>query len=183
MAYRPGTVGQFLPGIEHQLVPVPGIAQGGQLHVYGANMMSGYLRVEAPGVLEAPRSSVGEGWYDTGDVVSVDADGFVRIEGRVKRFAKIAGEMISLETVERIALTAAPEAQHAASSRADETRGEALVLFTTDPDLTRERLLAAAQTLGLPELAVPRVIRLIEELPLLPTGKVDYPRLKSMAMN
>ncbi len=183
MAYRPGTVGQFLPGIEHQLVPVPGIAQGGQLHVHGANMMSGYLRVEAPGVIEPPRSSVGEGWYDTGDVVSVDADGFVRIEGRVKRFAKIAGEMISLETVERIALTAAPETQHAASSRADEARGEALVLFTTDPALTRERLLAAGQELHLPELAVPRVIRVLEELPLLPTGKVDYPRLKTLAMS
>jgi acyl-[acyl-carrier-protein]-phospholipid O-acyltransferase/long-chain-fatty-acid--[acyl-carrier-protein] ligase len=183
MAYRPKTVGQFLPGIEHQLVPVPGIPHGGQLHVRGANLMSGYLRSSAPGVLEAPSSSVGTGWYDTGDVVSVDEDGFVHIEGRVKRFAKIAGEMISLESVERLAQTAAPDALHAASSRLDESRGEALVLFTTDPSLTRDRLLAAAQTLGLPELAVPRLIRLIDELPLLPTGKVDYVQLKTMAMN
>ena len=181
MAYRPGTVGQFLPGIEHQLVPVAGIHQGGQLHVRAANMMSGYLRVEAPGKIEPPRSSLGEGWYDTGDIISVDEDGFVHIEGRVKRFAKIAGEMISLESVERIAQAASPEMQHAASSRADEVRGEALVLFTLDPELSRERLLAAAQSLGLPEIAVPRVILRVDELPLLPTGKVDYLRLKTLA--
>ena len=181
MAYRPGTVGQFLPGIEYQLVPVAGIHQGGQLHVRAANMMSGYLRVEAPGKIEPPRSSLGEGWYDTGDIISVDEDGFVHIEGRVKRFAKIAGEMISLESVERIAQAASPEMQHAASSRADEVRGEALVLFTLDPELSRERLLAAAQSLGLPEIAVPRVIRRVDELPLLPTGKVDYLRLKTLA--
>jgi len=182
MAYRPGTVGQFLPGIEYKLVPVPGITQGGQLHVHGANMMSGYLRVEAPGQLEPPRSSQGEGWYDTGDIVSVDADEFVRIEGRVKRFAKIAGEMISLESVERIAQAASPEMQHAATSRPDEARGEALVLFTLEENLSRERLLAAAQTLGLPEIAVPRTIRRVDELPFLPTGKVDYLRLKALAL-
>ncbi|MEW5838393.1 MAG: bifunctional acyl-ACP--phospholipid O-acyltransferase/long-chain-fatty-acid--ACP ligase [Pseudomonadota bacterium] len=183
MAYRPGTVGQFLPGIEYKLVPVPGITQGGQLHVYGANMMSGYLRVEAPGQIEPPHSSQGAGWYDTGDIVSVDEDGFVRIEGRVKRFAKIGGEMISLESVERIAQAASPEMQHAATSRPDEARGEALVLFTLDENLSRERLLAAAQTLGLPEIAVPRTIRLVDELPLLPTGKVDYVHLKGMAVS
>ncbi len=181
MAYRPGTVGQFLPGIEHKLVPVAGIHQGGQLHVRAPNMMSGYLRVEAPGKIEPPCSSLGEGWYDTGDIISVDEEGFVHIEGRVKRFAKIAGEMISLESVERIAQSASPEMQHAATSRADEARGEALVLFTLDENLSREHLLAAAQTLGLPEIAVPRVIRLVNELPLLPTGKVDYLRLKALA--
>ncbi len=183
MAYRPNTVGQFLPGIEHQLVPVPGIQHGGQLHVRGANLMSGYLRSSAPGVLEPPVSSVGTGWYDTGDIVSTDEDGFVRIEGRVKRFAKIGGEMISLESVERITSTASPEFAHAASSRVDEIRGEALVLFTTDATLTRERLLAAAQQLGQPELAIPRQIIPLDELPLLPTGKVDYVRLKTMAIN
>lgn len=181
MAYKPGTVGQFLPGIEHRLVPVPGIDSGGQLHVRGANLMSGYLRSSAPGVIEAPRSSVGEGWYDTGDVVSIDAEGFLRIEGRVKRFAKIGGEMISQESVERIAVHASPDFIHAASSRTDDIRGEALVLFTTDPNLSRERLLNAAQQLGQPELAVPRVIRVVDALPLLPTGKVDYVTLKNMA--
>lgn len=181
MAYRAGTVGQFLPGVEHRLVPVAGIERGGQLHVRGSNVMSGYLRSDAPGRLEPPATELGEGWYDTGDIVSVDEDGFVRIEGRVKRFAKIAGEMISLEVVERMAQTARPEAQHAASSRPDAARGEALVLFTTASDLTREALLSAAQALRLPELAVPRIIRTLDELPLLPTGKFDYVTIKGMA--
>ncbi|MDD3609290.1 MAG: bifunctional acyl-ACP--phospholipid O-acyltransferase/long-chain-fatty-acid--ACP ligase [Halothiobacillaceae bacterium] len=181
MAYRAGTVGQILPGIEHRLVPVPGIERGGQLQVRGPNVMSGYLRSDAPGVLEPPVTELGEGWYDTGDVVSIDADGFVRIEGRVKRFAKIAGEMISLEVVERMAQAANPTAQHAATSRPDAARGEALILFTTDRQLTRETLLGAAQQLHLPELAVPRIIRVVDELPMLPTGKVDYLTLKARA--
>ncbi|MCC4114344.1 bifunctional acyl-ACP--phospholipid O-acyltransferase/long-chain-fatty-acid--ACP ligase [Aromatoleum toluclasticum] len=174
MAYRSGTVGQFLPGLHVHLVPVPGIAQGGMLYVSGPNLMSGYLRVEAPGVLQAPASTAGEGWYETGDVVDIDDDGFVRIVGRVKRFAKIAGEMVSLEAVEKLAAATVPAAQHAASTQADAAKGEALVLFTSDRGLTRERLLAAARESGVPELAVPRKIVPVEALPLLGTGKIDY---------
>jgi acyl-[acyl-carrier-protein]-phospholipid O-acyltransferase/long-chain-fatty-acid--[acyl-carrier-protein] ligase len=181
MAYRTGTVGQFLPGIAHQLVPVPGIERGGLLHVKGPNLMSGYLRASAPGVLEPPASELGAGWYATGDIVEVDAEGFVRIQGRVKRFAKIAGEMISLEAVERIALAASPGAAHGASSQPDPQRGENLVLFTTEPNLTREQLQQAARNGGFPELAVPRKLVYLAELPLLGTGKTDYVRLKQMA--
>ncbi len=181
MAYRAGTVGQFLPGIAHQLVPVPGIDQGGLLHVKGPNLMSGYLRAEAPGVLEPPASELGAGWYATGDIVTLDPEGFVRIQGRVKRFAKVAGEMISLEVVERIAALASPDFAHAATSQADPQRGENLVLFTTDPALTRERLQQAAQAGGFPELALPRKLVPVPELPLLGTGKTDYVRLKALA--
>ena len=81
--------------------------------------------------------------------MDIDDDGFIHILGRVKRFAKIAGEMISLEVVEKIAVAASPGFQHAASSRPDERRGEAIVLFTTDPSLTRERLQQAAHVAGL----------------------------------
>lgn len=185
MAFRRGTVGQVLPGLHARLEAVPGIAdQGGRrgmLHVSGPNLMSGYLKVDQPGVLQAPVSSMGEGWYETGDVVEIDDEGFVRIVGRVKRFAKIAGEMVSLETVEKLAASASPAGQHAASSRADAAKGEALVLFTTDATLTRDALAAAARGLGLAELAVPRIIVVVDGLPLLGTGKIDHVTLKQRA--
>lgn len=181
MAYRSGTVGQFLPGIEHRIVPVPGIEQGGMLHVRGPNVMSGYLRFEAPGKLQPLRSSLGEGWYDTGDVVSLDEEGFVSIVGRVKRFAKVAGEMVSLEVVERLANQTTPQALHAASTKADGARGEAIVLFTTDGRVTREALSASARELGIPEIAIPRKILRVDAIPLLGTGKVDYVSLKNLA--
>jgi len=181
MAYRTGTVGQLLPGIEAKLVEVPGITRGGMLHVRGPNVMSGYYRYNRPAVLEPPQSSEGMGWYDTGDIVEIDADGFVRIVGRVKRFAKIAGEMVSLEVVEDIARQASPNAQHAASAQVDPGRGETIVLFTTDAALGRECLQTAARDRGAAEIAVPRKIVKVEALPLLGTGKVDYVTLKQMA--
>ncbi|MDR2260876.1 MAG: bifunctional acyl-ACP--phospholipid O-acyltransferase/long-chain-fatty-acid--ACP ligase [Azoarcus sp.] len=181
MAYRRGTVGQFLPNVEYRLQSVPGIARGGLLHVRGPNVMSGYLKADKPGVLQIPASDIGPGWYETGDIADVDDDGFVHIIGRVKRFAKIAGEMVSLETVEKLARSAAPGAQHAASSQPDASKGEALVLFTTDAALDRAALQKAARQTGVSELAVPRKIMHIEALPLLGTGKTDYVTLKRMA--
>lgn len=181
MAYRTGTVGQFLPGIEYQLLPVAGIDQGGMLHVHGPNLMSGYYRFEAPGRLQPPASEAGEGWYETGDVVSVDGEGFVSIVGRVKRFAKVAGEMVSLEVVEKLATQASAGHQHGATTQVDGTRGEAIVLFTTDKALTRDALAEAARRLGINELAIPRKLMTVAELPLLGTGKTDYVTLKRMA--
>jgi acyl-[acyl-carrier-protein]-phospholipid O-acyltransferase / long-chain-fatty-acid--[acyl-carrier-protein] ligase len=180
MACRIGTVGQLVPCMEYSLEHVTGIEQGGALHVKGPNVMKGYLLYDKPGVLQPP-NSIGAGWYATGDIVEVDKDDFVRIRGRVKRFAKIAGEMISLEVVERIAAQSAPGYMHAASSRPDSAKGEAIVLFTTDASLRREGLSAAAKILQAPELAVPRDIRIIDEIPILGTGKTDYLRLKEWA--
>ncbi|GHU32678.1 bifunctional protein Aas [Betaproteobacteria bacterium] len=181
MAFRSGTVGQFLPGIEYQLQAVPGIERGGLLYVRGPNVMSGYLKADNPGVLQTLTSDKGPGWYETGDIVEVDDDGFVRIVGRVKRFAKVAGEMVSLEAVEKLAHAASPGAQHASSSQPDASKGEALVLFTTDAGLDRAALQKTAQQLGMPELAVPKKIVVVKELPLLGTGKTDYVTLKRMA--
>lgn len=181
MACRSGTVGQFLPGIQYHLEPVPGIDRGGLLHVQGPNVMSGYLKVELPGLLQPPASRAGKGWYETGDIVEIDEEGFIRIVGRVKRFAKIAGEMVSLEAVEKLASAASPERLHAASSQPDPGKGEALVLFTTDPQLARESLQRKARELGYPELAIPRKIVLLDPLPLLGTGKMDYVTLKRLA--
>jgi acyl-[acyl-carrier-protein]-phospholipid O-acyltransferase / long-chain-fatty-acid--[acyl-carrier-protein] ligase len=176
MASRTGTVGQIVPGMEYQLEPVPGIENGAVLHVKGPNVMKGYLLHDKPGVVQPPR----DGWYSTGDIVHVDEDGFVHIRGRVKRFAKIAGEMISLEVVERVAAHAAPGFAHAVTTTADAAKGEALVLFTTAPSLPRSELQSAAKSLGVPELAVPRAIKTVAEIPLLGSGKTDYVSLKRM---
>ena len=181
MDYRSGTVGKFLPCIEHRLNPVPGIDKGGMLHVRGPNVMSGYYLFDAPGELQPPSSEAGDGWYETGDVVSIDDDGFVSIVGRVKRFAKVAGEMVSLEVVEKVALQASPGAMHGATTQPDGGRGEAIVLFTTDGALTRDVLVESAKKMGVAEITVPRKIQKVDALPLLGTGKTDYVSLKKMA--
>ncbi|HUQ94865.1 MAG TPA: bifunctional acyl-ACP--phospholipid O-acyltransferase/long-chain-fatty-acid--ACP ligase [Bryobacteraceae bacterium] len=181
MAYRVGTVGQVLPSMEARLVPVEGIERGGRLHVRGPNVMLGYLRHEKPGVIQPPESEFGRGWYDTGDLSAIDPEGFLHILGRLKRFAKVAGEMVSLEVVERIALTASPKHAHAAIARKDPNRGEMLVLFTEDRALQRGQLMEAARSTGAPEVAVPRKIEYIDKLPRLGTGKTDYVTLNSMS--
>lgn len=177
MANKSGSVGNLIPGLEAKLEPVPGITEGALLVVRGPNVMLGYYLYDNPGVIAATT----DGWHSTGDIVSIDEDGFLFIKGRVKRFAKIAGEMVSLESVEAIANHASPSHQHAASTQNDAARGENIVLFTTDPALSRDLLSASAKSLGYPELAIAKKLVLIETLPLLGTGKTDYIRLKTMA--
>ena len=181
LCYRAGTVGRLLPGIEHRVVPVPGIARGGVLHVRGPNLMSGYYLYEEPEQLQPPRSEAGEGWHNTGDIVELDDEGYVTIHGRVKRFAKIAGEMISLEVVERIAYHASRDHHHAATIELVAQSGESTVLFTTDPRLDRITLQRAARELGAQDLAVARRVVHVTALPLLGSGKTDYVQLKTIA--
>ena len=180
LAYRAQTVGWLLPAIEHQLVPVDGIARGGRLHVRGPNIMLGYYLYEQPGVLQPTQSEAGAGWYDTGDVVGIDADGYVTVLGRVKRFVKIAGEMVALEMIERVAQHASPQCQHAATVEIIAGSGESTVLFSTDPNLSRATLQRSAKLLGSQELAVARRIVHVAELPLLGSGKADYVTLKTL---
>jgi acyl-[acyl-carrier-protein]-phospholipid O-acyltransferase/long-chain-fatty-acid--[acyl-carrier-protein] ligase len=180
MACKSGTVGELLPLMEARLEPVEGIEEGGILHVRGPNVMLGYWREAAPCVLEQPRSVFGEGWYSTGDLATIDDDGMVRLLGRMKRFAKIAGEMVSLEVVERIAETASPAAVHAAVIRPDPGRGEMVVLCTQDPNLKRDALQHAARAMGVGEFSVPRRVVYVEKIPLLGTGKKDYPAMTRM---
>lgn len=184
MAYQGGTVGRVLPGITAELIPVPGIESEdyptGRLVVRADNVMLGYLRAENPGVLEPSPVSNGKREYDTGDIVAIDDRGYIRIEGRAKRFAKIAGEMVSLDSVEKMAAVASPEYQHAVTHIEDAKKGEALVLFTSDDKLVRKTLQQAAKKMGLPELAVPRDIRWVEEIPMFASGKVNYPALSEL---
>ena len=177
MANLNGSVGPLVPGLEAKLELIPGIPNGGLLSVRGLNVMMGYYLFDNPGVLKVPE----DGWYNTGDIVEIDAAGFVHIKGRVKRFAKIAGEMVSLEMVETVANMASSAFGHAASTQMDAQRGENVVLFTTDANLKREDLVLAAKQLGVTDLSVARKIVLVEELPLLGTGKTDYVKLKNLA--
>jgi acyl-[acyl-carrier-protein]-phospholipid O-acyltransferase/long-chain-fatty-acid--[acyl-carrier-protein] ligase len=174
-------VGEPVPGVECRLEPVEGIPGAGVLHVRGANVMSGYLLEDRPGEIQPPQSVFGEGFYNTGDVASLDQDGYLHILGRVRRFAKVAGEMVSLELVERVAAAASPDHQHGAMAIPEAGRGETVLLLTEDPRLRREHLLEAARALGAPELAIPRRIVHVEALPLLGSGKKDYVRLRQLA--
>ena len=176
MHFKAGTVGRFMPGMTYELEPVPGIEQGGRLTVSGPNVMLGYLREENPGVLEEPEN----GRYDTGDIVSIDDHGFVTIQGRVKRFAKIAGEMISLSAVESYVNAVWSEHMHAVVSIPDPRRGEQLVLVTEKADASREPLLAYAKDQGIAEIMVPKTIRIVDRMPVLGTGKLDYVGVKNL---
>ena len=170
MHNKPGTVGRLLPNIEYRLDAVPGISKGGRLVVRGPNIMLGYVRAERPGVIEPPP----EGWYDTGDIVEVDEDGYVTIVGRAKRFAKIGGEMVSLAAVEAWAGEVWPNTQNAVIALPDARKGEQLVLVSDHPGAARDALLDFAGTRGIPELMIPRTILPVAKMPLLGTGKIDY---------
>jgi acyl-[acyl-carrier-protein]-phospholipid O-acyltransferase/long-chain-fatty-acid--[acyl-carrier-protein] ligase len=156
---------------------MPGVDEGGRLWVRGPNVMLGYYRAEAPGQLQPPA----DGWYDTGDIVTVDDVGYVRIQGRAKRFAKIAGEMVSLGKVEGEICTRWPEGNHAVVAVADDRKGEQLVLVTERAEATREAVLAHFRAQGLAELLAPKAVLKVDRLPLLATGKADYVAVKVLA--
>ncbi|MFN5453332.1 acyl-[ACP]--phospholipid O-acyltransferase [Bradyrhizobium sp.] len=177
MANRVGTVGRLSPLMEYRLDKVPGIEEGGRLSVRGPNVMLGYVRAENPGVLEA----LPEGWHDTGDIVTIDPQGFITIKGRAKRFAKIAGEMVSLTVVEQIATTLWPQAASVAVSIPDQRKGERIVLITTQKDAERAAMQRQAKAQGAPELAVPAVVMVVDKIPLLGSGKTDYVGAKAIA--
>jgi acyl-[acyl-carrier-protein]-phospholipid O-acyltransferase/long-chain-fatty-acid--[acyl-carrier-protein] ligase len=173
---RPGLVGPILPGIETRLEPIEGIAGGGRLYVRGPNIMAGYL--DAQGVLTPPP----DGWHDTGDVASVEPDGYLRLLGRAKRFAKIGGEMVSLSAVEDLAADLWPEGWRAVVAVADPKKGERLVLVTDVPHANPKALLAHAQAVGAPDIAVPRKVITVGAPVLLGTGKTDYAAVQRIAV-
>lgn len=177
MHFKAGSVGRLLPGIESKLEPVPGIEQGGRLMVRGPNIMAGYMLHDRPGELQPPA----DGWYDTGDIVDFDALGFAHIKGRAKRFAKVAGEMVSLGAVEELAASCWPDATHAAVALPDPSKGEQVVLLTTNTAPDRKELAAFAKANGVNELQVPRQLIQVADIPLLGTGKVHYAGAEALA--
>lgn len=176
MHNRTGTVGRFFDAMEHRLEPVEGIAEGGRLFVKGPNVMLGYLRADNPGVIEPPP----EGWYDTGDIVKVDEQGYVTILGRAKRFSKIAGEMVSLTSVEAKLQQAFPDVNHAVVAVPDAKKGEQLVLFTTGEGLDRKKVADGMKAQGATDLMIPKTVITMKALPVLGSGKTDYVTLNRM---
>ncbi len=171
-----GTVGHLLPGIESRVEPIPGVPGDGRLFVRGPNVMAGYLDADGRAIQE-PEG----GWHDTGDVIEIDPDGFMRIVGRARRFAKIGGEMVSLSAVEDMCTSVWPDSRHAVVSVADPKKGERLVLLTDAPHPETARLTAFAKANGIAELTVPKKVVRVGEVPLLGTGKTDYAAAQRIA--
>lgn len=174
---RAGTVGRMLPGVEARLEPVEGLSGGQRLFVRGPNIMLGYITADAPGVIKPPA----DGWHDTGDVVAFDEDSYMSIRGRMKRFAKIGGEMVSLAVVENCATAVWPDNLHAAAILPDDRKGEQIVLVTDRLVPDRTQLLGWAQNHGVPEIAVPKKIVSVDQVPVLGTGKLDYVAIERLA--
>ena len=177
MFNRFGTVGRLLPDMEARLEPVPGVSEGGRLFVRGPNVMLGYLKAERPGEIEAPP----DGWHDTGDIVAIDADGFIAIKGRAKRFAKIGGEMVSLAAVEALAADLWPDALSAVTTAPDPRKGERLVLVTEQRDAQRSAFQAFAKSRGAADLSIPAEVLVVDHLPLLGSGKLDHSAVGRLA--
>jgi acyl-[acyl-carrier-protein]-phospholipid O-acyltransferase/long-chain-fatty-acid--[acyl-carrier-protein] ligase len=175
-ANRHGTVGRLLQNIQSRLEPVEGIPHAGRMLIKGPNIMMGYMLADNPGVIVPPH----EGWHDTGDIVSIDDEGFISIKGRVKRFAKVGGEIVSLAVVENVASALWPDCQHAAVAVPDPRKGEQVVLVTTNREANRHDIVGWAQNHGVPEIAVPRRIIYVDEVPVLGTGKTDYTKVQAM---
>lgn len=176
MQNKPGTVGRLVPGIQYKLEEVPGIKEGGRLNVFGPNVMLGYLLASSPGVLVPPK----DGWYDTGDIVDMDSEGYITIKGRAKRFAKVGGEMISLTAVEEFLGKLWPDHTHAIVAIPDEKKGEQLILITENREADKQQITEYVRNQGLSELGLPKKIIHVDKVPLLGTGKTDYVTAQEM---
>ena len=170
MHNKKGSVGKLLPDIDYKLKKVPGIKTGGRLVVHGPNVMRGYLLMDNPGELIPPEG----GWYDTGDIVEIDEEGYVTIIGRAKRFAKIAGEMVSLTAVEAVVASLWPDSLHAAVSMPDDKKGEQIILVTDCKEAARADISKKIKAGGLPDLMRPKSIMKVDHMPVLATGKIDH---------
>lgn len=167
---REGSIGFVLPGIDIRLEAIEGLEEGRMLWVRGPNVMLGYLLADRPGQIIPPEG----GWHKTGDVVRQDKDGYLYIEGRMKRFAKIGGEMVSLAAIEAAIAAAWPDGAHLVLNVPHPRKGERLVLMTDDVGATLDAVRQSLRRAGLPTLAMPGQIVCVAHLPLLSSGKIDY---------
>lgn len=173
MHCKRGTVGRLFPKIQYKLQPVDGLENGGRLWIKGPNVMQGYILNSQPNVIQP----VKDGWHDTGDIVHVDEEGFVTILDRAKRFAKIAGEMVSLAAVEKIIMVSFPAFAHAVISLPCPRKGEQLVLYTEAPSLSKSELLQVFRQAMVSDLWAPKSIY-HGEIDRFPTGKINYVALQ-----
>ncbi len=179
---RFGSIGKLLPKIEYKIEKVDGIEKGGELVIRGPNIMSGYIMPDNPGVLVPLK----DGWYHTGDVVEIDEIGFVYIKDRIKRFAKIGGEMVSLNAVDEMVRRAyekdGEEYSYGIVAVPHESKGEQIVLVTNNRKVTQECLHSYIKANAMSELYLPRVILFRDRLPVFATGKADNVTLKKDVM-
>ncbi len=179
---RPGSVGRLLPSIEARLQPLEDAdtsSEGtqGRLEVRGPNVMSGYWLPGGNRALTPPP----DGWHDTGDVGNFDQEGFLSLQGRAKRFAKIGGEMVSLAFVEQQVSDVWTEHRHVVCAVSHPTRGQQLVLLTEHPQPDLNELRQMLSSRGVTELAHPRRMVPVETLPILGSGKPDLREAQKLA--
>ena len=138
--------------------------------------MLGYMMPEKPS--EVVR--LANGWFDTGDIVSVDDMGFFYIKGRLRRFAKVAGEMVPLAMVEKLVKNAYPDlnADVAAVSIPHPTKGEQVIVVATSHKISLDVVTPFIQQQGFSELYIPKAIIYKREIPVLASGKRDYMTLQ-----
>ena len=172
-ANRPGSVGRPLPGVEVKIVDYQtgeerATGESGKILVKGDGVMKGYLND-----LEETSRSIRDGWYDTGDMGRVDDDGYVWHEGRLKRFVKIGGEMISLVRVEGELEELLPDdVVCCIVGVADASKGARIIAAVTRP--VDEDAIRKALSRRLPRIAIPKEFIVVDELPETGSGKTDF---------
>ena len=179
-----GKIGHPLPGVSVRIVdpqtgePLP-VNQPGLLLVRGPNVMKGYL-----GRPEKTAEVLRDGWYVTGDIATLDEDGFLQITDRLSRFSKIGGEMVPHLKVEEAMNEILGESCSAVTAVPDPSRGERLIAFYTRADVSPEALWERLGGSDLPKLWIPRRESLLhlDAIPALGTGKVDLRRLRELAL-
>jgi acyl-[acyl-carrier-protein]-phospholipid O-acyltransferase/long-chain-fatty-acid--[acyl-carrier-protein] ligase len=176
--FKSGTVGRFLPTVEYKLEKIPEIQEEntGRLWVKGPNILKGYLAMNKTSEIIPPKDN----WYDTGDIVNIDEFGFVTLRGRVKRFAKLAGEMISLNVVENYLSEIRNDVAHAVISVPDDRKGEALVVITECHLLSRELITEHFKARNISMLMLPKKIIFVKKLPRTAAGKINYLSLRDL---